>query len=205
MLSDVPAGPGVPAGSRRAGRAERTRSSLLDAARAAFGRLGWPGARVEDVCREAGVGHGTFYAYYGNKSEIVEALVRRHAVALDALVERPWTSADLRTDVRRVLTGVLALVENDRDIREIWSSASSTEPALAALGAEIRAQFVTRIGSQLDRAVDAGRARAGLDVAVAAPALAAMVEQTTGPLGPDVPADRLVEGLTDLWVHAVSA
>ena len=203
--SEVPAGAGVPADSRRESRADRTRVRLLEAARSAFARVGWPRARVEDVCREAGVGHGTFYAYYGNKIEILEALVRRHSVALYALAERPWTSSDVRSDVRRVIAGVVALVETDRDIREIWTSASASEPALAALGAEVRAQFVSRIGRHLSGAVERGEARVDLDVTVAAPALAAMVEYSTGPLGPVVPAERLVDGLTDLWVHAVFA
>lgn len=205
MVSDVPAGPDVPVGSRRASRADRTRGRLLEAARSAFTRLGWARARVEDVCQEAGVGHGTFYTYYGNKTEIVEALVLRHATALYAVAEAPWSSGNVHADVRRVIAGVVALVAADRDIRAIWTSASPSEPALVALEREIRAQFVRRIRGRLDSAVDAGLAREGLDVAVAAPALTAMVEVSVGPAGPDLPAERLVDGLTDLWVRAVFA
>src|SRR4051794_30278862 len=76
--SDVGAGL---AGSRRR-RGERTRQRILEAARIAFLGVGWHRARVEDVCRTAGIGHGTFYAYYANKTDVVEALVREHAAAL---------------------------------------------------------------------------------------------------------------------------
>jgi len=82
----------VPRGARGA----RTRARLLEAARTSFATTGWSRARVEDVCRAAGVGHATLYAYFGNRTEILEALVRRHADALDAVVEDSTWSAPCR-------------------------------------------------------------------------------------------------------------
>jgi AcrR family transcriptional regulator len=183
-------------------RGDRTRARLLDAARVAFRGVGWSRARVEDVCREAGVGHGTFYAYYANKASVLEALVRRHAAQLYELVEAPWTSGDVRADVRRVIDGFVRLSAADRDIREIWAAAAPSEPELADLQVEVRSQFIARIAANLSAAAGAGLARADLDVDVAAPALASMVEGAVA-LDGDVPPDRLVAGLTDLWVHAV--
>jgi AcrR family transcriptional regulator len=208
----------VPAGVRTTGRrGERTRARLLEAARTTFASVGWPRVRVEDVCRAAGVGHGTFYAYYGNRVEILEALVRRHAAALYALVEASWVTQqsrdpglprgreELRDDVRRVLAGFLELSARDADIRRVWLAAAPSEPALAALVEEVRGQFVARIEANLRGAVADGAGRGELDIEIAAPALAAMVEQTVArSLAPPPPdGDRLVEGLTDLWVHAV--
>ena len=198
-------------GFGRTTRGDRTRARLLDAARSAFRGVGWNRARVEDVCRVAGVGHGTFYAYYANKAAILEALVRRHAAALYVLADGSWTGGDVRADVHRVIAGFVALADADRDIREIWASAAPSEPALAALNDEVRAQFVTRIRTSLTAAVDAGLARPSLDVGVAATALAVMVEQSTAlggvPGTPDfrVTPQRLVDGLADLWLHAVYA
>jgi AcrR family transcriptional regulator len=191
----------------RTARGERTRQRLLDAARVAFGRTTWARARVEDVCQEARVGHGTFYAYFPNRTAILEALVRRHATALYALVESPWTSGDVRADVRAVIAGFTTLVRDDADIRTLWSAAAAGEPALADLEREVRVQFVRRIAANLAGAVESGLAREGLDVDIAATALGVMVEQTAllgGPLvGPAVEPDRLADVLTDLWVHAV--
>src|SRR5659263_503125 len=122
-----------------------------------------------------------------------------------------WTGGDVRADVHRVIAGFVALADADRDIREIWASAAPSEPALAALKDEVRAQFVTRIRTSLTAAVDAGLARPSLDVGVAATALAVMVEQSTALGGvsgtPDfrVTPQRLVDGLADLWLHAVYA
>ena len=193
------------AGSPRSARGERTRAKLLDAARVAFAGVPWSRARVEDVCRAAGVGHGTFYAYYANKEAVLEALVRRHADALYHLADADWTTGDVAADVRRVIAGFVALSAEDRDIREVWFAAAPSEPALQALVGEVRAQFVARIGGALAAARDAGLARADLDVDVAATALAAMVEQTVAVAqqADGIATERLVDGLTDLWVHAV--
>jgi AcrR family transcriptional regulator len=192
-------------GTIRTTRGERTRAKLLDAARVAFAGVPWNRARVEDVCRAAGVGHGTFYAYYANKEAVLEALVRRHATVLYHLADADWTTGDVAADVRRVITGFVALSEEDRDIREVWFAAAPSSPELSALVEEVRGQFVARISSALAAARDAGLARADLDVDVAATALAAMVEQSVAlaQQGQTVPTERLVDGLTDLWVHAV--
>ena len=189
----------------RSSRGERTRAKLLDAARVAFAGVPWSRARVEDVCRAAGVGHGTYYAYFGSKSDIVEALVRRHADALYHLADADWTTGDVVADVRRVIAGFVALSEEDRDIREVWFAAAPSEPVLAALVDEVRRQFVARIGGALTAARDAGLARADLDADVAALALAAMVEQAVALVqqADGIATERLVDGLTDLWVHAV--
>lgn len=185
----------------RTARGERTRERLLDAARTAFHGVGWSRARVEDVCRAAGCGHGTYYAYFANKTAILEALVRRHADELYGLVEAEWTSGDVRADVRRVIEGFAALSERDRDVREIWTAAAPSEPVLAELFDEVRAQFVRRIRANLAKASQAGLVRPGLDVDVAAGALAGMVEHAVA--RSEHPRERLVDGLTDLWVSAV--
>lgn len=193
-------------GGSAATRGERTRARLLDAAREAFHGVGWSRARVEDVCRVAGVGHGTYYAYFANKAAVLEALVRRHAADLYALAEQSWTSGDVRADVHRVIEGFVELSERDRDIREIWAAAVPSEPVLAELIGEVRRQFVSRVRANLTAAQEAGVAREGLDVDVAATALAAMVEQTVALTQWDpstITQERLVAGLTDLWVSAV--
>src|SRR5436190_16799606 len=132
---DAPGGPSVQ--SRRTARGDRTRARILAAARIAFRGVGWHRARVEDVCRVAGIGHGTYYAYFGNKAAVLEALVRLHATSLYELADAPWTSGDVRHDVRGVIDGFVGLSESDSDIRAIWFSAAPSEPRLAALVDEV--------------------------------------------------------------------
>ncbi len=186
----------------RVSRGERTRQRLLDAAREAFAGVDWSRSRVEDVCRVAGVGHGTFYAYYANKSAVLEALVRRHAAALYALADSPWTDRDVPAAVLRVIAGFVDLALAERDVRETWYAAATSEPPLARLVDEVREQFVRRIAANLHAAVAAGTARDDLDVDLAALALALMVDHTVV-TATEVDRDRLVAVLADLWVHAV--
>ena len=186
-------------------RGERTRQRLLDAARVAFRGVPWSRARVQDVCREAGVGHGTYYAYFANKEAALEALVRRHAEALYELADQPWVSGDVAEDVEHVIRGFVDLAIADRDVRETWLAAVPSSPALEALVGEVRAQFVGRIRDSLARAVEDGIARPDVDVGVGSMALAAMVEHTVAiaQAGEEFDRERLVRGLTDLWVNAV--
>jgi AcrR family transcriptional regulator len=193
----------LPFGGRRTRRGDQTRARILDAARTSFSSVGWHRARVDDVCRTAGVGHGTFYAYYGNKVAVLEALVRQHAAALYQLAEEPWTSGDVQRDVGRVIAGFVQLSEVDRDIRDVWAAAAPSEPSLALLVDEVRAQFVVRVRDHLAAAVDSGLARQSIDVDLVAMALAAMVEHTVAVAPPHVDPARLVSALTDLWVSAV--
>lgn len=191
------------AAATRLTRGERTRQRLLDAAREAFRGVSWSRTRVEDVCQVAGVGHGTYYAYFANKTAILEALVLRHAASLYELAESPWTDGDVRAAVRRVIAGFVDVTLADRDIRETWYAAAPSEPSLARLVDEVRDQFVRRIAANLRSAVADGTARADVDVDVAALALAVMVDQTVVLAAPTVDRDQLVAALTDLWVHAV--
>lgn len=198
-----PTTPAAAAPPARQTRGERTRQRLLDAAREAFRGVSWSRTRVEDVCRVAGVGHGTYYAYFANKTAVLEALVLRHAASLYELAEAPWTDGDVRAAVRRVIAGFVDLTLADRDIREAWYGAAPSEPSLARLVDEVRDQFVRRIAANLRSAVSDGLARTDVDVEVAALALAVMVDQTVVLAAPTVDRDRLASALTDLWVHAV--
>jgi AcrR family transcriptional regulator len=192
----------------RTRRGQATRERLLGAARQVFGEVGWARARVEDVCRVAGTGHGTFYQYFPNRTALLVALVAQHASALNGLAEAPWTSGDIEADVHRVIDGFVAVSEQDRDVRAAWAAAAVDEPQLAALFGEVRRQFVARVRANLEAAVADGRARPELDLDVAATGLTAMVEHSVALDSAADPASRLgrsrlVAGLTDLWVSAV--
>jgi len=61
------------------GRRERTkatnRSALVDAARAAFGELGFEATGVRDIVRRTDLASGTFYNYFPDKASIFRAVV----------------------------------------------------------------------------------------------------------------------------------
>src|SRR5262245_56569185 len=60
----------------RTQKSEDTRRALLDAAARLFAEQGYHDTSVPDIVRAAGVGHGTFYEYFGSRRDILLALTR---------------------------------------------------------------------------------------------------------------------------------
>ena len=182
-----------------------TRGKLLTAARRAFAELGYAKARVEDVVTRAGVGHGTFYAYFPNKQAALAALVREHAGTLQELASQPWRAGDVRTSLAEVLGGLADLYDRDADMLVVWTEAAAGDPELTAVLDEVRHQFIERIARNVRRAARQGLARP-VDPLTAATALAAMAERTLflRAAGKEpLDRDRTVEVLADLWYHAL--
>ena len=84
------------------GRRERTkaanRAALLDAARDAFGELGFEAAGVRDIVRRTGLASGTFYNYFADKEAVFRAVVEA-------------TGAEARRRVRAARAGAADLEE----------------------------------------------------------------------------------------------
>jgi AcrR family transcriptional regulator len=185
--------------------AQETRARLLVAARRAFADLGYGPARVEDIVSRAGVGHGTFYAYFKNKRAALAALIHEHAATVMELAGQAWRPGDVRASLVEVLGGLSDLYDRDADLIALWSVASVQDPELGRVLDEVRRQFVGRIARNVERAATQGLARS-VDPWTASTALAAMAEQSMflravrkEPLDRDV----LVQTLADLWLHAL--
>jgi AcrR family transcriptional regulator len=182
-----------------------TRDKLLAAARRAFAELGYGKARVEDVVTRAGVGHGTFYAYFPNKQAALAALVREHAGTLQELASQPWRAGDVRSSLAEVLGGLADLYDRDADMLVVWTEAAAGDPELTEVLDEVRHQFIGRIARNVERAARQGLARP-VDPLTAATALAAMAERTLflRAAGKEpLDRERTVEVLADLWYHAL--
>jgi AcrR family transcriptional regulator len=182
-----------------------TRAKLLAAARRAFAELGYAKARVEDVVTAAGVGHGTFYAYFPNKQAALAALVREHAGTLEELAMKPWRAGDVRASLAEVLGGLADLYERDADMLLLWTEAAVHDPELEAILDEVRRQFVERIARNVERAAKQGLAWP-VDPFTAATALTAMAERTLFLLATrkeSLDRDQTVEVLANLRYHAL--
>lgn len=75
---------GRPARQRRL-EAERSIAAILEAAPRVFGTR--PDASVEDVARAAGVSRQTIYAHYASREALLEAVLRRAAEEVDAMLD----------------------------------------------------------------------------------------------------------------------
>jgi TetR/AcrR family fatty acid metabolism transcriptional regulator len=93
------------------------RNRILDAAIHVFARMGYHGARVSDIAREAGIAYGLVYHYFKNKEEILNTIFEeRWSGFLDAVEG----IADSSTSTEDKLVSTAALVLNAYRLRPEW-------------------------------------------------------------------------------------
>lgn len=104
--------------SRRDKRKAESRQRLLAAARQLFVERGYHDTRPQDISRQAGVGHGTFYLYFHDKRECFQAFVADAQQEVDTLIlarlancrthaERVYGVLEVSMDFARANPGVL--------------------------------------------------------------------------------------------------
>jgi AcrR family transcriptional regulator len=125
-------------------RPEEKRARLLAAARVAFGEGGY-GASVHEICRGAGVGIGTFYHQFPDKSDLMRFLMdeehQYRVRSFDALA-----ADDLAAEVTRVLAG------SDRALLRAMLEACGIDERLREFGRGLRKETHERLAAALARA-----------------------------------------------------
>jgi AcrR family transcriptional regulator len=94
MNTTSPKPTGTPPLDRHARRRERTRSKLLDAARALFARQGVDNTRINEITDEADVGFGSFYNHFESKEAIVEAVLAEAVAAQGEAIDAATVELD---------------------------------------------------------------------------------------------------------------
>jgi AcrR family transcriptional regulator len=82
QVADAHADGDATADAPRTARREATRQRVLDAAREVFAEKGVIGGTVEDICERAGFTRGAFYSNFGDKDDVVVALIEREQASL---------------------------------------------------------------------------------------------------------------------------
>jgi AcrR family transcriptional regulator len=153
----------------RTARREETRRQLLDAAGRLFAERGYHATSVPDIVRAAGVGHGTFYEYFGSRHQILLALAEHAASG----TRRPrLQSGSVAERIRLEISWFLADYVQHLQLSKVWHEASTFDVEIAAAVRAERARRVERV----QRGIEAAGARPGIDPAIAAAALTAMLE-----------------------------
>jgi AcrR family transcriptional regulator len=137
---------GLPPSPPSLGRkAARSRASLVEAAREAFGTLGYEGTRVDDVASAASMSHGTFYRYFSGKEELFRE-VATPAVddVLVLLEELPEPRGGLHAWARR-------LYQTYAIHCGLFSAWAESEPARAALEPSLVREIDAAVGAALGR------------------------------------------------------
>jgi AcrR family transcriptional regulator len=164
----------------RSAKTERTRASLVHAARTIFARDGFLDAKISDITKAAKLAHGTFYTHFASKAEIFrEVILAVHAEAFD--VRNQQDRAPVRLSPRaRVEAANRQFLEAYRTNAQLLASmeqVASMNEDFAQMRKATRSAYIGRSVRAIDRWMAEGLVRSDLDVECTAHALGSMVER----------------------------
>lgn len=155
-----PSGPmATPAGKTIRMDAQRNLETLLAAAKAVFAEKGVD-APVRDISARAGVGVGTFYRHFPERSDLIAAVFRQEvdvcAEAADALAAEHPPEQALSLWIARYLDFIATK-------RGLAKSLHAGKPAFSALPSYFESRLTPACASLLTAAAEAGKVRADID------------------------------------------
>jgi AcrR family transcriptional regulator len=109
---------------------------------------GYHDARVDDLVAAAGVSHGTFYRYFGNKDEFFRALAEDASARMIELIDELDLEAP-PDEQRSWLRRWLAAYKGDGGVISTWQE-MQTSDELAAFSRRVANAVFTRLTAQLD-------------------------------------------------------
>jgi AcrR family transcriptional regulator len=188
------------------GKGQARKAHLLAAARTVFERRGFLDTRVADIVAEANVAQGTFYTYFDSKEAVFRAVAQGvidgmlASLHTDVHAEKPYDR--VRGAMQRFVD---AYIPNARIIA-LTEQVGTFTPEMRDLRLALRAAFLDRSIRGIRRLQDEGIADPGLDVAVTAEVLGAMVDHTCYvwlTLGKQLDKDVLLATLSTVWARAI--
>ena len=108
------------ANPQAAGKREQTklanRRAILDAAREAFGELGYETVTVRDIIRRTSLSVGAFYNYYRSKEEVYEALADDGARRFRPILAAQYEAAgDFQSYIRGAIGAYFRFLVDEHD------------------------------------------------------------------------------------------
>lgn len=158
MAPTGPADPGARAPRRLRADAQRNLDSLLDAAKTVFGRSGVD-APAKEIADLAGVGVGTLYRHFPQRSDLVTA-VFRHEV--DACADAAPALAATHKPGDALARWLDRYTEFLATKRGLAPALHSGDPAFDALPGYFMQRFGPTLAALLDAAAASGEIRAGV-------------------------------------------
>ncbi len=144
------------------GNALATRERLLQAAIRAFSEKGLEGVNLRsDIIEPAGVGVGSFYHQFKDKTELMLALIEQQSELFRAAIARALIPGDhpegnYREVTRRTLTTLFDVVEDAEDMaRVLLRERHSAEPRVRAFLEHNRDLWIAHLASHFDALAEA--------------------------------------------------
>ena len=147
---------------RRLPAVERT-NQILDAAISEFARLGFEGARMDDIARAAGLSKGSLYLHFKSKDALIEGLLDRiftdNVALLDSLVASNANATGL---IPMLFRGMAMEMAQLKPLLPIWFefyAIAGRAPAIRDRLAGHFARFRGALAAVVERGVASGEFR----------------------------------------------
>jgi AcrR family transcriptional regulator len=142
--------------------AERNRRRILAAAAEVFAKRGLE-AGLDEIARHAGVGTGTVYRRFPDKTMLIEALFESRLDDLIALAGRAAAEPDAWAGLVHFLLGSIEMQQADRGLKDLLFGEGSAAPVSDRF-TDKRDQLVPAVTALVDRAKASGQMRADVSV-----------------------------------------
>ncbi len=186
-------------------RKRESRRKLMAAARKLFVERGYHETRPQDISKEAGVGHGTFYLHFEDKLDCFLAFTEEAADELHVFVETHHAVAgSLEEGIHELLIAVFEYSDQNPGVL----AAALTDISVLSTGDTGRRMPVDRWAQVwtelLEKWKEAGEAAADLDARMAGYLIVGAIKQG-GAYGHRRKLDRtkMIDGMTQLFVRAL--
>lgn len=163
-------------GEPKTPKGRRAKARLLDAARQVIGQRGLANTRVVDITDAADMSTGAFYRYFGDKDDVLLALLARLWTETYESSRVPWDRDDPMYSVSRSTVQYMRNYHKHADLMRIQVEAAQSHPRAAEIWHAAREMFYSRIRRSLRRGRDEGVVRDDIDLELAASLLAGMTE-----------------------------
>ena len=189
-------------------RGQKTRQRVLSAARKILLKRGYSGARVEEITRVARVGYGTFYKYFRNKQDVLEAVMEDvywqfNEVGFPKQVEAERLDEQIRTGI----TNYLKIYYTNRELLMALEPASLMSPRIRKFIDDMRERDVQWMVAELKKLADEGwRLQRNPDVfSVAMLHTVENVARDWITRRAHLPVEEVAETLCEIWFRTVLA
>ncbi|HEY8285323.1 MAG TPA: TetR/AcrR family transcriptional regulator [Chloroflexota bacterium] len=164
----------------RADVSETRKSQILDAAATVFARLGFHQARMDDIAAEARLSKGALYLYYKSKDAIVFAILRLFfGHALQDLRAPRTSTGSVAAQLFDIIHQATAEMERIPGVQAISFEFYAVAARQSAVRDYLRSyfgEFRDGLAAIIQRGIDSGEFRAGMDPQAAAFTVVALME-----------------------------
>lgn len=189
-------------------RGVRTRAALVAAARVVFERDGYLDARLTDITAQAQCSTGTFYTYFTNKEEILQAVIEaaQNDMLHPGMPRLSEEESSPEAIIRASNRAYFEAYRRNAKLMMILEQVAAIDPKFREVRRQRSQAFARRNAKAIASLQEQGLVDTELDAVRASLALSAMVSRMayyTYCLGDEVPMEDLVETCTRLWVNAL--